>query len=132
VFENIKPIDPVAQRRRRQLITAVAFTVMIAGYLSYEFWNYREEQQVRRFFEALQRQDFQGAYQIWQPTSAYSFQDFQQDWGPNGHELGKPVTQFHVTGSTSRGSGVIVRVLVNDEEKSLWVERKDTSLSFPP
>ena len=132
MFENIKPIDPVSQRRRRRLIAVLAFTVMIASYLSYEFWNYREERQVRRFFGALQRQDFQGAYQIWQPTPAYSFQDFQQDWGLNGHELGGPVTQFHVTGSTSRGSGVIVRVLVNDEEKSLWVERKDKSLGFPP
>ncbi len=132
MFESIKPIDPVSQRRRRRLIAALAFLVMVAGYLSYEFWNYREERQVSRFFQALQRQDFQQAYRLWQPTSAYTFQDFQQDWGPSGHELSRPVSRFHITGSTARGSGVIVRVRVNDEEKSLWVEKRDQSLSFPP
>ena len=131
MFENITPIDPVAQRRRRRLVAGLAFAVMLAGYLFYEFKNYPEERQVSRFFEALQRQDFQEAYRLWQPTSAYTFKDFSQDWGRDG--LQGSVHQFHITGSTARGSGVIVRVLLNDKENiSLWVEKKDKSLSFPP
>jgi hypothetical protein len=43
------------------------------------------------------------------------------------------VKQFHITGSTERGSGVVVRVMVNDKENlALWVEKKDRSLGFPP
>ena len=131
MFENIKPIDLVAQRRRRWLIAVLAFALMLAGYLFYEFKNYPQERQVSRFFEALERQDFQEAYRLWQPTSAYTFKDFSQDWGRDGLE--GPIHRFHITGSTARGSGVIVRVLLNDKENiSLWVEKKDRSLSFPP
>jgi len=131
VFENIKPIDPAKERRRRRQITAVAFALMLGGYLYYELKNYPEERKVQLFFEALKRQDFQQAYQLWQPASSYTFKDFSQDWGPNG-EAG-PVQQFHITGSTGRGSGVVVRVRVNGQkEVLLWVEKKDKSLSFPP
>jgi hypothetical protein len=131
VFDNIKPIDPVAQRRRRLLIAVLAFLVMLSGYLYYELKNYPEERKASRFFEALQRQDFQGAYRLWQPASSYTFKDFSEDWGRDG--IQGPVQRFHITGSTERGSGVIVRVLVNGKENvSLWVEKKDKSLSFPP
>jgi len=131
VFDNIKPIDLKAQRRRRRAIAIAAFCVMLAGYLYFEFRNYPEEAQVKRFFQALQHQEYENAYKLWQPAPSYTFKDFSQDWGPNG--LQWPVKQFHITGSTARGSGVIVRVMVNDKENvSLWVERKDKSLSFPP
>lgn len=131
MFENIKPIDPVAERRRRLLIAGLAFSVMLAGYLYYEFKNYPEEHKVNRFFHALQTQDFQEAYRLWQPAPSYSFKDFSEDWGRDG--IQGVVTRFHITGSTERGSGVIVRVLVNDrQEEDLWVEKKDKSLGFPP
>ena len=131
MFDNFKPIDLKAERRRRLLITALVFFVLLSAYLYRQFRNYPEERQARRFFEALQRQDYQGAYQIWQPTSSYQYNDFLEDWGDKGLE--GPVHKFHVTGSNRRGTGVIVRVQVNDNKNvSLWVERKDKSLSFPP
>jgi hypothetical protein len=86
---------------------------------------------VKHFFQALEHQDYQKAYGIWKPVSSYSFKDFSQDWGPNG--LQPQVKDFHITGSTERGTGVVVRVMVNNGENlSLWVEKKDKSLSFPP
>lgn len=131
MFEHIKPIDLKAERRRRQLITGIAFLVLLSGYLYYQFRNYPEERQARRFFAALEHQDYQGAYRIWQPTASYTYKDFLEDWGDHG--LQGSVKTFHVTGSTRRGSGVIVRVQVNNKQSvSLWVERKDKSLSFPP
>ena len=131
MFDQFKPIDRKAERRRRLLITALAFLVMLAGYLYFQFRNYPEERMARRFFTALERQDYQEAYRIWQPTKSYSFKDFMQDWGDHGIE--GVVKSFHVTGSTRRGSGVVVRVQVNGNHGvSLWVERKDKSLSFPP
>lgn len=131
MFDNIRPIDPVAQRRRRWGIVIIAFCIMLAGYGYYEFKNYPEEVRVREFFDALQHQDYQKAYRLWQPLPAYTFKDFSQDWGPNG--LQPSVKAFHITGSTARGSGVVVRVQVNNKENvSLWVEKKDKSLGFPP
>jgi len=131
VFEHIKPIDLKAERRRRLLISGLAFLALLSGYLYYQFRNYPEERQARRFFASLQQQNFQEAYRIWQPTSSYKYKDFLEDWGDHG--LQGAVKTFHVTGSTRRGSGVIVRVQVNDKQNvSLWVERKDKSLSFPP
>lgn len=131
MFDNIRPIDPVAQRRRRWAIAIAAFCVLLAGYLYYELKNYPEEQRVKQFFTALQHQEYEKAYQLWKPPPSYTFKDFSQDWGPHG--LQWPVKQFHITGSTERGSGVLVRVMVNDQENvSLWVEKKDKSLGFPP
>ena len=131
MFEHIKPIDFAARRRRRLLIGSLAFCVMLAGYIYYEFKNYTEERTAIHFFEALQKQDFQEAYRLWQPTSVYKFKDFSEDWGLEGL-LGR-VNRFHVTGSSARGSGVVVRVQVNDKMNvGIWVEKKDQSLSFPP
>ena len=131
MFDDFKPIDLKAERRRRYLITGFVFLLLLSGYLYWQFRNYPEERQARRFFAALQHQDFEEAYHIWQPTSSYKYKDFLEDWGDHG--LQGPVKTFHVTGSTRRGSGVIVRVQVNNNQNvSLWVERKDKSISFPP
>lgn len=131
MFDHIKPWDPRVERRRRRIAAALAFLVLLSGWLYYEFKNYPEEQRAKAFFAALQQRDYEEAYRIWKPTSSYTRKDFMEDWGENGYE--GPVNQFHITGSNARGSGVIVRVQVNREKNiSLWVEKKDKSLSFPP
>lgn len=114
LFDNIKPIDPVAQRRRRRTIAVAAFCLMLAGYGYFEFKNFPEEHKVSQFFQALQQKEYDKAYRLWQPASSYSFKDFSQDWGPDG--LQGPVKEFHITGSTARGTGVVVRVMVNNSE----------------
>ena len=131
MLDFVKPIDYSKQRRIRYIITAMAMAVLLSGWLYYEYKNYPEEHQVTKFFESLERKDYQTAYQIWQPLKSYTFKDFSQDWGPDG--IQGPVTRFNITGSTERGSGVIVRIRINGKDSvSLWVEKKDKSLSFPP
>ena len=131
MFDHIKPLDPRAERRRRRLIAALAFFTLVGAYLYYEFKNYPEERQAKNFFQALQQRHYEEAYRIWQPTASYTFKDFLEDWGEQGIE--GAIQEFHVTGSNERGSGVIVRVQINREKiVSLWVEKKDKSLSFPP
>lgn len=131
MFDHIKPIDPRAERRRRWTIAAIAFVALLTAYLYYEFKNYPEEQQARRFLQALQQHHYEEAYRIWQPTSSYTYKDFLEDWGEEGME--GPINQFRVTGSNERGSGVVVRIRINRRRNlSLWVEKKDKSLSFPP
>ncbi len=131
MFEHIQPIDLRAERRKRRLIFSIVLSLLLAGYLYSELKNYPEERQASQFFEALQQEDYQEAYRIWQPTSSYHFDDFMEDWGRNG--LQGPIHQFRIEDSRAQGSGVVVRIRLNDAETTtLWVEEKDKSLSFPP
>lgn len=100
--------------------------------LFYFFANFREERAMQRCFEALQREDLAAAYQIWGPTEEYTFKDFLQDWGEDGY-YGK-VRYFRIVESESQGSGVIVRVQINNLARPIafWVERKDRSIGFSP
>ena len=132
MFDNFKPIDLKAQKRNRQMIFGGIHLVLLSGFLYFEFKNYPEEHRVSMFFTALQAQEFQKAYEIWHPAPTYKFTDFTQDWGAHG--VNWPVKHFHITSSREKGSGVVIRIRVNDseEEMTLWVEKKDKSISFPP
>ncbi len=131
MFEYIKPIDLGAERRKRRLIFGIVLSLLLAGYLYYEWKNYPEERRASQFFKALQQENYQEAYRIWQPTSSYHFDDFLEDWGWNG--LQGPIHQYRIEDSRARGSGVVVRIRLNDAETTtLWVEKTDKRLSFPP
>lgn len=131
MFENIPPIDPRAERRKRCWIVGAVFVVICAAYLYYELKNYPEERQLRRFFEALEQQDYQRAYQLWQPTSSYTFKNFLEDWGPDGVQ--GSIRQFQIKDSQAEGTGVNILAIINEKELVvLWVEKKDKSLSFSP
>ena len=130
MLENIKPLDPRWERRKKQIAAAVALIVLAAPVLVYEFKNWPEERVIVRFLEALQQEDFKGAYDIWKPSPSYRYQDFLRDWGKQS-EYGK-VASFAIRDSHEKGSGVIVTALINQKETRIWVEKKDKSLSFPP
>lgn len=124
--------------------------LLLAGALAFQqFRYYPERKQVVRFLDALVAADYPGAYQIWGPTTDYTYQDFLQDWGettPRGRlrsyeiiSVGPPPREVLVRGSgTLRvgggASGVVVVVRLNGttEEVKLWVESKDKTLSFAP
>jgi len=131
MFDQFTPIDYKYERRKRQLIFAIPMLLALGGYLYYEFKNYPEERAVSRFLQALEQQDYQQAYRLWQPSQYYTFKNFSEDWGADGAE--GPVRDFDLTGSRARGSGVLVDITLNGGKQiSLWVERSNKSLSFPP
>ncbi|HWP84107.1 MAG TPA: hypothetical protein VNN17_02880 [Terriglobia bacterium] len=131
MFDQFKPINPQRERLKRRLLIGIPIALALGGYLYYEFKNYPEEQAVSRFLTALARQDYQQAYQLWQPSRYYTFENFEQDWGPNG-ETGT-IQEFDITDSHARGSGVLVEIRLNgNKELSLWVEKSTKGLSFPP
>jgi len=131
MFDNIKPIDPKWERRKKEIWIAIALFIVIAPILYYEFKNWPEEQAAKTFLAALQQQHYQEAYNLWHPASSYTMGDFQSDWGQQS-SFGK-ISAFKITKSHERGSGVIITVTINDnKEARIRVEKKDKSLGFPP
>ena len=131
MFDDIKPLDPKAERRKKVLMIAIPLAAILSGFLYYELKNFPEERAVGRLLSALEKQDYQQAYQIWQPSKYYSFGSFSQDWGPQGLE--GTIRDYQITASHERGSGVLVEIQLNGQKEiSLWVEKSNKSLSFPP
>ncbi len=130
MFDNIKPIDPRWERRKKQLWIALAVFIVAAPALYYEFKNFREERVAAQFFTTLQEQKYDEAYRLWNPSPSYTKADFLGDWGDKS-QYGK-ITEFQITKSHAMGSGVRIIALLNGKEARLWVEKKDHSLGFPP
>jgi len=131
MFEQFKPLNPKTERLKKQLLIGIPLALVLAGYLYYEFKNYPEERAVSRFLAAVKQKDYQQAYTLWKPSKYYSFENFSQDWGPQGVQ--GAISDFDITNSRARGSGVLVYVKLNGQKDiSLWVETSDKSLSFPP
>jgi hypothetical protein len=131
MFNQFKPINPKTERLKKRLLIWIPIVLIVCGYLYYEFKNFPEERAVSQFLETVQQGDYERAYELWQPSRYYTFENFQQDWGPDGVE--GQIREYDITDSHARGSGVLVDVEVNGErEISLWVERSTKSLSFPP
>jgi hypothetical protein len=77
------------QGRGRWIKRTVPWALAIAlvatcSYLYFRTWS--QEQAIKRFFAALEKKDFQGAYKMWCPTQSsckYNpFDMFEKDWGP--------------------------------------------------
>lgn len=130
-----------ARRRRLVLILLVAL-VIAAAILAFLFRNWPYERVADRFFTALEQKDYERAYGLWvadpqwkqhpEKHKDYPFGEFYIDWGPGG-EWGL-VRSHEVDCSARIGSGVIVRVTVNEraEKAYLWVEKKDKTLTVAP
>jgi hypothetical protein len=151
---DAREIDPEEGRRRKKRIILVAaliagvLVVGMAGALLGFGWWFRywpDEHLVGNFFQALQKQDFKGAYGIWmhdpaweqhpKEHSKYPFNEFYTDWGP-GSEWGliKAQKVYAASPCPGPGTGIVVDVIVNDRTKhaQVWVEKSDKTLSFPP
>ena len=106
-------------------------TVLVAVGLYFGFRNYPEERAVTRFLTTLEQGNFQKAYQLWQPSPSYSYQDFLKGWGIEG-DYGK-IREFEVLGTKAKGSSlVIVTVKVNnvDPPLDIAVDRRTKGLSY--
>ena len=125
---------------RRLKIIKISVATLIAlllalGIALFVFHNYRQEQQVKRFFSLLESRDYQGAYQLWVRTDSdrrgYPFTSFMQDWGPESEH--RSVNDFHIARSRSCGSGVILTVdFSGGKQEKLWVQRDDLTIGFSP
>lgn len=109
----------------------IIIIIVVAGFVTYSFWNYPEERAVSRFLTTLEKGQFKKAYELWQPAASYQFSDFMHDWGPEG-DYGK-IRSFQIIHSKSEGTHtVLVMVQINHEEPLLgiMVDRKSKGLSY--
>lgn len=142
---DAKEYDPAHDRRRRLVISTVAFLVLLIGFLVWNFRFWPEERIVDKFFDALQQKQYEVAYGIWfhdpdwqkhpQKYAQYPYNEFYRDWGPGG-EWGLIKSHRVYASGTPKGggSGVIVEMVVNDrsEHASIWVQKSDKTLTFSP
>jgi hypothetical protein len=124
----------------------------------YLYWP--QERVINRFFEALERKDFDAAFGIykadpdWKQHAAkynqYPVPQFMEDWGPSS-EFGA-IVSHKIECAKGTGSGVILAVTVNGQHcpvggaadakptykeqcsqtTFMWVEDKDRTLSISP
>jgi hypothetical protein len=127
------------EERRIRIIKTLAISVValvvLGGIGFFIFHNYRQERQVKRFFELLQAHDYQNAYSLWVKSESdrrgYPFTSFMQDWGPQSSHA--DVSNFRISRSRSCGSGVILTVdFGRNQEEKLWVERDGLTIGFSP
>lgn len=110
----------------------VALAVIVIGGAAYAvLHNFPEERAISRFLTTLEQGNYREAYELWQPNSTYSYQDFLHDWGEQG-DYGK-IRTFKILGSRSKGSAtVIVAISINNEQPplELLVDRKTKALAY--
>ena len=137
--------DPEKERRKKvRIISAIVF-VLLAGFFLWWFRYWPEERVAERFFDALQKQDYESAYGIWMHDppwrqhpdryKKYPFHEFYTDWGPGGQWGLVQSYKIYAAGTPpGGGSGVIVDLIVNDraEHARVWVEKSDKTMSFSP
>lgn len=129
----------VAEARREKILKrAVVGAIVLAaagGLLYWQFKDFREEKQIKTFFELVRAKDYQSAYVMWgctaeKPCRQYSFEKFMEDWGPkNSHG---DVSSARMGSTRSCDDGIIQPLNIGDEEILLWVNRSDRVLSYAP
>ena len=142
---DAKEYDPQKERKRRARIISAIVALLVLGFLGWWFRYWPEERVADRFFDALQRQNYETAYGIWmndpqwkqhpERYPKYPYNEFYRDWGPGGEwGLIKSHKVYAVGAPPGGGSGVVVDVTVNDraERARVWVEKSDKTMSFSP
>jgi len=124
---------PKPPRKMGRYILIPLGVVIAVGIAFVAFRNFLEERAVSRFLTTLEAGNYREAYQLWQPSDTYSYENFLNNWGDRG-DYGK-IRSFRILGSQSRRkASVIVFVTINDETPpcELVVDRKTKGMAFSP
>lgn len=136
---DAQPYDFTRDRRVRAAIITL-IVVVILGLLSWMFWpRFMARRTVDRFFQSIERKNYQEAYAIWQPDpKAYTMDAFMADWGP-GSQYGV-ITRFRIAQlgvppprGSGHSSGLVALVEINGnttDEARIWIENGSHVMSF--
>jgi len=147
---DAKEYDPRPAQRRWRLILIAAGVILVPFLVwRFGFYYWPEERVINKFFEAIERKDFEAAYGIYnadphwkqhpEKYAKYTLAQFQLDWGPSG-DYG-PITSHRIdcvkeppTKDFVSPSGVIINVILNNRSQaaSLWVEKKNKTVTLSP
>jgi hypothetical protein len=130
----------VSEERRSRLIKrvllALLVVIVVGGIGTFMLYDFRQERQVKRFFERLQAGDYTAAYELWgctqaKPCRAYPMRAFMQDWGPQSPHGG--LKGYSIARSRTCGNGVIITVNIPEQQQErLWVDRQSLVVGFSP
>jgi len=130
------------------VLIVLAFALGMGGYVAGHGWfftNLPTEHKVNRFFLALEAQDYEKAYGIYENDAewkshpdkfGYPLKRFIEDWTTES-PVKAPITQHHVDisktdGHGTFGTGVIVAVRVNGDHKVfMYVNKADGTMTWP-
>jgi hypothetical protein len=142
---DAKEFDEAGARRRKMRIVTIVGTVLVLGFLAYQFRFWPEEHLVDKFFAALQKQNYETAYAIYradpewkqhaQQHADYPYSDFYRDWGPGGEWGLIKNYKIYASGECPHGgSGVVVEVIVNNraDHEQLYVQKSEKTFSPSP
>src|SRR5947209_6963378 len=83
-----KPPKPITGIRKHVplpiLILTLVLMIILGALLAFRFWNIKQERVVQQFLVTLEQGDYRHAYQLWQPATSYTYDNFVHDWGPQG------------------------------------------------
>ncbi len=145
---NAPEYDDRREKRRRHLLIgagvllALAVVLGMGGFVlghGWFFMNLPAEHRVSVFFTALEAKDYPKAYAIWMNDPDwqqhpqkydYTLKRFTEDWTTES-QWG-PITSHHVDISKRTGTGYIVAVRVNGDNKLfMWYEKSNGTLTYP-
>ena len=107
------------------------------------FWNWPAEHRVNRLFAALEQQQFEKAYGIWNndadwqqhtdkyKTSGYPYNRFLDDWNVNG-EYGKITSHKILYATSSLGNSTLMAVQVNGRKSLLTLGVSHGAIGYTP
>src|ERR1700757_3912443 len=142
---DAKVYDEAAARRRKMRILAIVVTLLVLGFLAYQFRYWPEERLVDKFFTALPKQVYEIASGLYvadpnwkqhpQHNPLYPSTGLYRDWRPGGEWGLVKNYKSYATGECPKGgSGVIVEVIVNQraEHEQIYVQKKEKTFSPSP
>jgi hypothetical protein len=138
------------ERRNRNLgIAAIVVAVLvffggISFYLDmpWQLWHWPSDHRVNVFFSAVESNDLQKAYGLWNndPSwqqhpaqyAAYDFNQFQKDWG-SASDYGV-IKSHKIIIAKSVGNGVVMGVDINGGKTPIFlrVDNKSKTIGFSP
>lgn len=134
-LEDYGVTDAKREKRTKLIVVSLLSILVVSGTLYALFRDYREESTVKRFLEAVQKQDFPAAYAYWgcskdAPCRDYPYEKFLEDWGPKGENTALVPAGIHE--SERCGTGFLAALHSGNQDVALWVERSTGVLGYAP